>query len=116
VQIAKDTKLALTKAAKVFILYVTACANDFCKSCNRTTIGVNHVHGAIEELEFKGFNEKLKQFFDEYKQEQTSKKAAKKKTGKEDKEEGGDEDKEEKDEKEEKDDKEDKEEEDNDDE
>jgi DNA polymerase epsilon subunit 3 len=83
VKMAKDAKLAVIRAAKVFILYVTACANDFSRSCNRTTIGVNHIFGALEELEFKEFNEKLKKAFEEYKKEQQSKKQARKKSAKE---------------------------------
>jgi hypothetical protein len=34
-------------------------SSDFCKSCNKTTIGPNHVYGALEELEFKEFKETL---------------------------------------------------------
>jgi len=79
VQVAKDAKLALAKAAKYFILYLSSCSNDFCKSCNRTTIGVNHVYGACEELEFPDFVEKLKQFLEVYKKEQAAKKSSKKK-------------------------------------
>jgi hypothetical protein len=63
-------------------------ANDFSRSCNRTTIGVNHIFGALEELEFKEFIEKLKKTFDEYKREQQNKKKNKKKSAKEDDESG----------------------------
>jgi hypothetical protein len=34
-------------------------ASDFCKSCNRTNIGPNHVYGALDELGFKEFKDAL---------------------------------------------------------
>lgn len=66
-------------------------ANDFCKSCNRTVIGINHVYGALDELEFGAeFKEKLTKALEEYKQQQTNKKGrdAKKKGKSEEGEEG----------------------------
>lgn len=44
---------------------------------NRTTIGTNHVYGALDELEFGKFKDKLQKALDDYKALQTSKKEAK---------------------------------------
>lgn len=44
---------------------------------NRTTIGTNHVYGALDELEFGKFKEKLQKALDDYKAQQSSKKEAK---------------------------------------
>jgi len=66
-------------AAKTFILYVTACSNDFCHSCSRTIIGATHVLGAIDELEFEGMTPKLKELLADFKKEQQSKKSGRKK-------------------------------------
>jgi len=77
VKIRKDTKLALMNSAKAFILYITACSNDFCHSCSRTTIGAIHVLGAIEELEFEGMSDQLKELLADFKKEQQSKKTRK---------------------------------------
>eukprot|EP01127_Copromyxa_protea_P024470 TRINITY_DN965_c0_g1_i1.p1 TRINITY_DN965_c0_g1~~TRINITY_DN965_c0_g1_i1.p1 ORF type:complete len:126 (-),score=26.61 TRINITY_DN965_c0_g1_i1:42-419(-) len=72
--ITKEAKLALTLAAKVFILYLTACSNDFCRSCSRTTVGANHVLGALDELEFVGMRQQLETLLSEHKQDQQEKK------------------------------------------
>lgn len=44
---------------------------------NRTTIGSNHVYGALDELEFGNFKDKLVKALEDYKSSQSSKKEAK---------------------------------------
>ncbi|KAL6062144.1 DNA polymerase epsilon subunit 3 [Balamuthia mandrillaris] len=61
VLIQKDAKLAIAKACKIWILYVTACANDFCQTSDRSLISANDVLAAMEELEFPQFQEPLKE-------------------------------------------------------
>eukprot|EP01113_Clastostelium_recurvatum_P023388 TRINITY_DN2793_c0_g1_i1.p1 TRINITY_DN2793_c0_g1~~TRINITY_DN2793_c0_g1_i1.p1 ORF type:complete len:160 (-),score=30.14 TRINITY_DN2793_c0_g1_i1:10-489(-) len=52
VQVQKDAKTAINQSAKIFISYLTACANDFAMSANRRTLSGNDVINAMEELEF----------------------------------------------------------------
>ena len=42
-QIGKDAKAAFARSAGIFILYLTACANDFCKDAKRQTISAQDV-------------------------------------------------------------------------
>ena len=104
-QIQKEAKEAITKAAKIWILYATAwylsisslpllcsssnryprshhltpsSANDFCQNSNRSTISANDVLMAMEELEFPDFVPQLKETLETFKKDQASKKAAKK--------------------------------------
>lgn len=49
-------------------------SNDFCRSCSRTTIGANHVLGALDELEFAGMRAQLELLLSDYKSEQQEKK------------------------------------------
>jgi len=79
VQIQKEAKIAIAKAAKIFILYATACANDFCLNANRSTLNANDVMSAMEELEFEEFVPPLRDILATYKKEQASRKAAKEK-------------------------------------
>ena len=79
VSVAKDAKLAFAKAATVFVQFLTATANDFAKSCNRTTVAANHILGAIDEIDFKEFKEPLEQALEEFKEQQKTKKATKEK-------------------------------------
>ena len=79
IQIQKEAKVAIAKAAKIWILYATACANDFCLNSNRSTISGNDVLAAMNELEFGHFVEPLKETLQLHKKEQESKKAQRKK-------------------------------------
>jgi len=51
IQIAKDSKEALAKGSKIFVLYLTACANDICKTSGKSTISPEHILKAVDELE-----------------------------------------------------------------
>ena len=42
-QIGKDAKAAFARSAGIFILYLTACANDFYKDAKRDTISATDV-------------------------------------------------------------------------
>eukprot|EP01102_Stenamoeba_stenopodia_P005293 TRINITY_DN1586_c0_g1_i1.p1 TRINITY_DN1586_c0_g1~~TRINITY_DN1586_c0_g1_i1.p1 ORF type:complete len:136 (-),score=43.55 TRINITY_DN1586_c0_g1_i1:92-451(-) len=85
VQVASDAKLALAKAAKIFILYASACSNDFCMQGNRSTISANDVLSAIEELELESFKGPLIKCLEAYKKTKKTKKD-KEEDGKEDEE------------------------------
>lgn len=72
VQVGKEAKATFTRAAGIFILYVTACANDFSREGKRATITANDIYLALRELDFEEFIEPLKGFL---KKEQEQKKA-----------------------------------------
>jgi DNA polymerase epsilon subunit 3 len=66
VQINKEAKLAFCRAAKVFILYITAAANDSCKGAKRQTISAADVMQALEDVELDEFREPLTKCLDQY--------------------------------------------------
>eukprot|EP00611_Tribonema_gayanum_P019562 TRINITY_DN340_c3_g1_i1.p2 TRINITY_DN340_c3_g1~~TRINITY_DN340_c3_g1_i1.p2 ORF type:complete len:160 (-),score=92.84 TRINITY_DN340_c3_g1_i1:483-962(-) len=76
-QIGKDAKAAFARSAGIFILYLTACANDFCKDAKRQTISAQDVMSAIKELEFHDFEDKLTEFLKAFREEAEKKKANK---------------------------------------
>jgi histone H3/H4 len=59
--LAKETRLALTKSATVFINYITAAAGDAAKSQNKKTISVDHIYKALEDSEFDGILDYVKE-------------------------------------------------------
>lgn len=52
-QVAKDCLLAFQEAAKLFIHYLTATANDICRDAKRQTISADDVLTALGDLEFE---------------------------------------------------------------
>jgi DNA polymerase epsilon subunit 3 len=64
IQVGKDAKTAFSKAAGIFIIYVTAAANDFCKEHKRQTISAQDVLESMKELEFEDFVEPLEKFLE----------------------------------------------------
>jgi len=74
VQIGKDAKAAFARAAGIFIMYLTACANDFCRESKRQTVSGSDVMMAISELEFHEMVEPLKEFLEQMRAEATAKK------------------------------------------
>uniref|UniRef100_A0A6V1RK43 Transcription factor CBF/NF-Y/archaeal histone domain-containing protein n=1 Tax=Heterosigma akashiwo TaxID=2829 RepID=A0A6V1RK43_HETAK len=76
IQIGKDAKAAFARAAGIFIMYLTACANDFCRESKRQTITGPDVMMAISELEFHDLVEPLKDFLEEFRKEQSAQKQA----------------------------------------
>ncbi|CAI5489159.1 unnamed protein product [Closterium sp. Naga37s-1] len=55
VQVAKDALLALSESARVFIHYLTATANDVCRSNKRQTVSAADVLASIEDIQFPEF-------------------------------------------------------------
>lgn len=76
VNVSKETRTAIGKAASVFILYSTACANNFALKAKRKTLGASDVFSALEDMEFETFIPELKECLEAYKQEQREKKEA----------------------------------------
>ena len=59
--LAKETRLALTKSATVFINYITGAASDACRAQNKKTISVDHIYKALEDSEFDGVLEYVRE-------------------------------------------------------
>mmetsp|Transcript_38297 Transcript_38297/g.89070 ORF Transcript_38297/g.89070 Transcript_38297/m.89070 type:complete len:245 (-) Transcript_38297:654-1388(-) len=87
----RDASSAFTRAAGIFIIYVTACANDFARENKRQTITANDILSAIKELDFDEFSPQLEDFLTRHREDEKRKKDAKNKAKKEiDEQEGGD--------------------------
>ena len=76
-QVNKDALLAFGEAAKLFIHYLTAAANDNCKDAKRQTISAEDVMTALNDLEFGDFVEPLKHALEAFKVENREKNAKK---------------------------------------
>ena len=74
--VTKESKAAFTRAAGIFIVYLTSCANDFCMENKRQTISSADVLAALKELEFDDFVPQVQEFLDESRKEATAKKLA----------------------------------------
>ncbi|KAL3285367.1 hypothetical protein HHI36_019475 [Cryptolaemus montrouzieri] len=74
VNIGKDARSALSRAASVFVLYVTSQASKEAQKSHRKTLMGQDVLNALEELEFEEFLEPLQEL---HKSFQDSKKQGK---------------------------------------
>ena len=72
-QVNKDALLAFGEAAKLFIHYLTAAANDNCKDSKRQTISADDVMTALNDLDFGEFVEPLKAELEAFKAENREK-------------------------------------------
>ncbi|CAD6232823.1 GSCOCG00006999001-RA-CDS [Cotesia congregata] len=85
VTIGKEAKVAVAKAASIFILYLTTSANTVAKKTNRKTITGPDVLQAMEDIEFDRFVDSLQDALNNFRKSQKEKKdASKKKTQKPD--------------------------------
>lgn len=69
--ISKEARLALSKAASVFVLYATSCANNVALKHKRKTLTAGDVLSSMEDMEFETFLEPLKESLEAYKLEQS---------------------------------------------
>ncbi|KAM3912026.1 DNA polymerase epsilon subunit 3 [Leptodactylus fuscus] len=95
VNVSKEARSAISRAASVFVLYATSCANNFAMKGKRKTLNVTDVMSAVEEMEFQRFLGPLKESLETYRREQKGKKEAtemKKKDHKDKKTDGEDQD------------------------
>ncbi|XP_011431739.3 DNA polymerase epsilon subunit 3 [Magallana gigas] len=83
VNVSKEARLAISKAASVFVLYATSCSNNYAMKAKRKTINANDVISAMEEMEFDQFEDPLKHCLEAYRNEQKNKKEANEKKKKE---------------------------------
>ena len=64
VKVSKEAQAAVAKAASVFVLYATSCANNVAIKGHRKTINGNDVIKAMEDMEFNKFiHQNFIQFF-----------------------------------------------------
>ncbi|XP_006890786.1 PREDICTED: DNA polymerase epsilon subunit 3 [Elephantulus edwardii] len=61
VNISKEARSAISRAASVFVLYATSCANNFAMKGKRKTLNATDVLSAMEEMEFQRFITPLKE-------------------------------------------------------
>ncbi|KAK3579929.1 hypothetical protein CHS0354_014040 [Potamilus streckersoni] len=80
VNVSKEARLAISKAASVFVLYATSCSNNFAMKGKRKTIAAQDVITAMEDMEFDQFVEPLKNCLEAYRKGQQGKKDQKKKS------------------------------------
>lgn len=73
INIAKDARQAIGKAASIFILYCTSCANNHALKGKRKTLTGQDVLDALEEMEFEHFIPQLEKCLAAYRRDQKNK-------------------------------------------
>ncbi|KAK6195329.1 hypothetical protein SNE40_000785 [Patella caerulea] len=76
VNVSKEARLAISKAASVFVLYATSCSNNFALKAKRKTINAADVISAMEDMEFEQFVEPLQECLEAFRNEQKGKREA----------------------------------------
>ncbi|KAM4604527.1 DNA polymerase epsilon subunit 3 [Discoglossus pictus] len=76
VNISKEARSAISRAASVFVLYATSCANNFAMKGKRKTLNATDVLAAMEEMEFQRFLSPLKESLEAYRRDLKGKKEA----------------------------------------
>ncbi|XP_060079076.1 DNA polymerase epsilon subunit 3-like [Ylistrum balloti] len=76
VNVSKEARLAISKAASVFVLYATSCSNNFALKGKRKTITAQDVMSAMDDMEFEHFVEPLQHCLESYRLGQKNKKEA----------------------------------------
>ncbi|XP_021355001.1 DNA polymerase epsilon subunit 3-like [Mizuhopecten yessoensis] len=76
VNVSKEARLAISKAASVFVLYATSCSNNFALKGKRKTITAQDVMSAMDDMEFEHFVDPLQQCLESYRLGQKNKKEA----------------------------------------
>ncbi|KAL2328461.1 hypothetical protein Fmac_021888 [Flemingia macrophylla] len=76
ITVSKDSLLAFSESARIFIHYLSATANDICKESKRQIINAEDVFKALEETEFPEFIRPLKASLEEFRKKNAGKKAA----------------------------------------
>ncbi|XP_056639064.1 DNA polymerase epsilon subunit 3 [Diorhabda sublineata] len=78
INIGKDARSALSRAASVFVLYVTSQASNEAHKNNRKTLIAKDVIKALEELDFVNFIGPLEEALKEFKESKVKKSKSKK--------------------------------------
>lgn len=66
INVSKEFRIAIARAASVFIIYLSSVATAEAKKHNLKTMNVQHVFDALEEIEFESFVEPLKETLEVY--------------------------------------------------
>merc|ERR1712018_375127 len=74
VKVSKEAQAAVAKAASVFVLYATSCANNVALKSHRKTIHGGDVVKAVEDMEFDKFIKPLENSLESWKDSQQKKK------------------------------------------
>ena len=72
-QVTREAKTAFAKAAGIFIIYLTTCANDVCKDKKRQTVSAADVLQAFAELELEEMKDTLQDFLAHFRQAEGTK-------------------------------------------
>ncbi|KAI5072379.1 hypothetical protein GOP47_0012485 [Adiantum capillus-veneris] len=83
ISVHKEAVIAFSEAAKVFIHYLSATANDLCRESKRQTINAEDVLKAIEDTDFIEFLEPLRAALEEFRKDNAIKKSEAKEKGQE---------------------------------
>jgi DNA polymerase epsilon subunit 3 len=78
IQLTKDARAAFTRAAGVFIFYLTHCSNEFCKEGKRSTIYAADIKKALAELDFDELEGPFEEFMEVYRKAMKEEAALKK--------------------------------------
>merc|ERR1712127_812330 len=73
-KVSKEANAAIAKAASVFVLYATSCANNVAQKSHRKTLTGADVIKAIHEMEFDKFVKPLESSLESWKASQAKKK------------------------------------------
>lgn len=74
INVSKDARLAISKAASVFIIYLSSAATAEAKKEKHKMISPNNVFGALEEIEFESFIEPVKEALEAFQKKTKDKK------------------------------------------
>ncbi|XP_020599365.1 DNA polymerase epsilon subunit 3 isoform X1 [Phalaenopsis equestris] len=77
----KDTLLAFSESARIFIHYLSATANDICKESKRQTINAEDVFKALVDMEFPEFIQPLRDSLGEFRKKNAGRKSGNKGNG-----------------------------------
>ncbi|XP_037043250.1 DNA polymerase epsilon subunit 3 [Bradysia coprophila] len=83
--IAKEARIAISKAASVFIIYLSSAAINEAKKLKHKTMTPQNILDALEEIEFESFIEPLKECLEVYRKNMRDKKSSKQANDKDDK-------------------------------
>eukprot|EP00471_Norrisiella_sphaerica_P001487 CAMPEP_0184482284 /NCGR_PEP_ID=MMETSP0113_2-20130426/3845_1 /TAXON_ID=91329 /ORGANISM="Norrisiella sphaerica, Strain BC52" /LENGTH=124 /DNA_ID=CAMNT_0026861917 /DNA_START=256 /DNA_END=630 /DNA_ORIENTATION=- len=76
-QVAKDVKSLFSKAAGIFIIYLSTHANEICQERKKSTISAQDVLAAVREIEMEDFLPSLEKYLEEYRASNATKKRSK---------------------------------------
>ncbi|KAK2719896.1 DNA polymerase epsilon subunit 3-like [Artemia franciscana] len=79
INVSKEARAAIARAASVFILYTTSCSNNVATKAGRKTLLGPDVIQAMTDMDFESFSGPLQEALEDWKNAQKDKKEAAKK-------------------------------------